>query len=57
MIAKKFDIQRARLEAMIQRALIDFEDTTGCKIEDVRIDTRAFANLRVNIEIVLRELT
>jgi hypothetical protein len=39
------------LEKDIQRLLVDFVNTTGCEIESVRVDTRVFANLAVEIDL------
>ena len=37
------------VEKAIQRALLDFVAATGCEIDSVRVDTRNFANLSVEI--------
>ena len=39
------------LEKAIQHLLIEFVNTTGCEIESVRVDTRIFANLAVEIDL------
>ena len=43
----------SELEDAIQRLLIDFVNRTGREIDHVRVDTRNFANL--SVEIVLKE--
>jgi hypothetical protein len=40
------------LENAIQRALLDFVNATGRQIEHVRVDTRNYANLAVDVVLV-----
>jgi hypothetical protein len=39
------------LESSIQQLLIAFVNATGCEIAHVRVDTRNFANLRVEVSV------
>lgn len=43
------DAARKAAEKLISAALLELEEKTGRKIEAVDVDTRQFANLRVNI--------
>jgi hypothetical protein len=45
------------LENAIQRALIDFVNATGREIDHVRVDTRSFANLAVEVFLVPEDRT
>jgi len=40
------------LENAIRRALLDFVNSTGRQIEHVRVDTRNYANLSVEVLLV-----
>ncbi len=48
---ENFDVALTDLEFTIQNMLIDFANEHGCKIESVRVDTRNFANLNVEIQL------
>ncbi len=42
-------VHLTKAEKAIQRILLDLEEHTGRKIEHMQLDTRRFANLRVEI--------
>lgn len=44
-----------KLQKDIQKLLLDFQEERGEEIEDVRVDTRNFANL--SVEVLLKETT
>lgn len=43
------DEHRERAEKQIQKILIDLEEDTGQRLDMVEVDTRMFANCRVEI--------
>ena len=45
----QIDDARAKAEIAIEKILLDLEETTGCKIDEVSVDVRNFANCDVEI--------
>jgi hypothetical protein len=43
------DALRIDLEKAIQKLLMEFEEEAHCEIDEVRVDTREFGNLRTEV--------